>query len=82
MQHSRFLTTLTPETLNLIHQLPIVDANDIGKLSETFDLMSLMLDTGATEHEIWQGIAFLHVRTHAFPKIPSNLCRRDQRQRM
>ena len=60
MQHSRFLTTLTPETLNLIHQLPIADANDIGKLSETFDLVSLMLDTGATEHEIWQSIALVN----------------------
>lgn len=60
MLENQYRTTLSSKTLQIISQLPLEGSEKVYQLSKTFDVVSLLLDTAATEHEIWMTIALVN----------------------
>ncbi len=60
MLNNQYRTTLSSKTLQIISQLPLEGSEKVYQLSKTFDVVSLLLDTAATEHEIWMAIALVN----------------------
>lgn len=60
MLENQYRTTLSSKTLQIISQLPLEGSEKVYQLSKTFDVVSLLLDTAATEHEIWMAIALVN----------------------
>lgn len=60
MLENQYRMTLSPKTLQLISQIPIEGSEKIYRLSQTLEAVSLLLDTSASEHEIWMLIALMN----------------------
>lgn len=60
MLENQYRMTLSQKTLQLISQIPIEGSENICCLSQTLDAVSLLLDTAASEHEIWMLIALMN----------------------
>lgn len=60
MLENQYRMTLSSKTLQLISQIPIEGSENICRLSQTLDTVSLLLDTAASEHEIWMFIALIN----------------------
>lgn len=60
MLENQYRMTLSPKSLQLISQIPIEGSENIYRLSQTLDAVSLLLDTSASEHEIWMLIALIN----------------------
>ena len=50
MLENQYRMTLSPKSLQLISQIPIEGSENIYRLSQTLDAVSLLLDTSASEH--------------------------------
>lgn len=60
MLNNQYRTTLSSKTLQIISQLPLEGSENVYQLSKTFDVVSLLLDTAATEHEVLMALALVN----------------------
>lgn len=60
MLENQYRMTISSKTLQLISQISIEGSENICRLSQTLDAVSLLLDTAASEHEIWMLIALMN----------------------